>query len=779
MQPAPARPTARPPARPAARPNAARRLRVLVAVLAAVLAVAAGGRAAAGCPAAGAGCVVLAEPDGAALKAALAAAPAGGTVLLGPGGWGALKLGPGDLPGAAPGRPVTLGSADPARPARFAWMDLRGIAHFRLESLEFRYRHKPGDSFRLRPFAIADAADIAILRSRILGDLATGPGVDARARGFATAYGLSLTRVDGARIEDNEVATWLRGMVVGHSRDLVVRGNRLHAMRSDGMNFVAVDRVTIEANTFRDFAKSDDSGDHPDMIQFWTNGTARPSTGIVIRRNLLHAGTGGWTQSIFMRNEEVDTGRAGREMFYRDVTIEENVIVNAHLHGITLGEAEGVTIRANTLVRQPGAGGGGHNPRLWTPRINLKSASRGVTVEGNVTGGIAGLPDDRGGAAGGREGVPAGWRVAGNLVLDYDDPAARSHVDAVFVAATTGDPADPRSFSYLPGGPAGAGGPGAAALALPALADGPAPLVRVRRSGDGGVLFDAGLSRGPVAGAPGGLPSGTRLAWDFGDGTRAAGPPASHALQDHAYARPGRYRATLTLVLPDGRRAQAEARVAVRGAEVLRFDAATGVLAALAFGEVRPRPEIAARPVSGAGADIGHVLPVGPGDDGTVPALPPGAIAGVFGAEAVEIALRLRARPGSDPRRRAGEVLRIHPALVLVVTPTGGLQLRLATAGAARAVQVTTAPLGVNRGGWHDIVLRHDAAAGQAEIAVDGRVRARGRVAGPMPGAGHHGLAFGNPFGRPSFPGEIAALAVTARRAGSAAAGKGHDGAAE
>jgi hypothetical protein len=48
-----------------------------------------------------------------------------------------------------------------------------------------------------------------------------------------------------------------------------------------------------------------------------------------------------------------------------------------------------------------------------------------------------------------------------------------------------------------------------------------------------------------------------------------------------------------------------------------------------------------------------------------------------------------------------------------------------------------------------------------------------------MPGAGHHGLAFGNPFGRPSFPGEIAALAVTARRAGSAAAGKGHDGAAE
>lgn len=68
----------------------------------------------------------------------------------------------------------------------------------------------------------------------------------------------------------------------------------------------------------------------------------RPSVNIVIPGNILNSGAGVWNQSIFMRNEKVDTQDPGPEMFYRDIVIEENVILNAHQHGITVGETDGL-----------------------------------------------------------------------------------------------------------------------------------------------------------------------------------------------------------------------------------------------------------------------------------------------------------------------------------------------------------------------------------------------------------------------------------------------------
>ena len=43
-----------------------------------------------------------------------------------------------------------------------------------------------------------------------------------------------------------------------------------------------------------------------------------------------------------MRNEMVDQGKAGLEMYYQNITIENNVIYNAQTHGITVGETTGL-----------------------------------------------------------------------------------------------------------------------------------------------------------------------------------------------------------------------------------------------------------------------------------------------------------------------------------------------------------------------------------------------------------------------------------------------------
>ena len=155
----------------------------------------------------------------------------------------------------------------------------------------------------------------------------------------------------GITIESSEFRGFARGVIVSDSVDIVLRGNDIHAMRVDGMDFAQVERVRIIKNHIHDFQRAPNAGDHADMIQFWTAGTHRPSRDILIADNILNSGMGLFTQSILMRNEVVDRGQAGDEMFYDTVTIRDNVIINAHLHGITLGQADHVSITNNTLIR--------------------------------------------------------------------------------------------------------------------------------------------------------------------------------------------------------------------------------------------------------------------------------------------------------------------------------------------------------------------------------------------------------------------------------------------
>ena len=55
------------------------------------------------------------------------------------------------------------------------------------------------------------------------------------------------------------------------------------------------------------------------------------------------------------------------------------------------------------------------------------------------------------------------------------------------------------------------------------------------------------------------LPKGTRVIWDFGDGT----PPVEGARVDHAFPRAGAYRVTQTVVDGDGKKLSASANATV------------------------------------------------------------------------------------------------------------------------------------------------------------------------------------------------------------------------
>lgn len=379
------------------------------------------------------------------LAKALAVASAGTVLRLAPGDYGSLNLR--GMQGA-PDAPVTLVAADPARPPRFEQMAVREVAHLVLEGLYFDYSFAPEDKEHFRPFAVANSQGITIRACLFDGDKAKG--LSPLDDGYGWAFGLGVTDVSGFTLERSEIRDFYRGLVVARCSDVTVRGNDLHDLRMDGMNFSQVTLVTISDNHIHDFNRSVNSQDHADMIQFWTNKTDAPSSMITIRGNLLASGRGAWTQSIFMRNEEVDTGRAGPEMFYRTILIEENVIANAHLHGITVGETDGLTIRRNTVLRNPLSEGEQDNLALWTPQIRVAEGALNVTIARNVVAKVSGFEGQ------------TNWQVTDNMPVQDRTRIEAGFFDKLF----QGDPADPGTLHYRKGGPLDGTGIGAARLQL-------------------------------------------------------------------------------------------------------------------------------------------------------------------------------------------------------------------------------------------------------------------------------------------------------------------------
>ena len=359
-----------------------------------------------------------------ALVAAIRGARGGETLLVGGGDWPRL-----DLSGLRPAGRVTIAPADPASPPAFLTASVRNCADLSFAGLLFDYRYRTTDKDWVKPFIFAGCSGLTFQGCVFDGDIATGRP-EAYANGFAFGYGPDIADCAGTTIEGCELARWFNSLVMRRCTDTVIRGNRIHSGRMDALKLTGMTRVLIEGNDIRDFFTSLDSPDHCDMIQFFTNGTDAPSVGIIIRGNTLDIGRGLYTQSIFMRNEEVDTGRQSFEaMAYRDVLIEENVIVNAQAHGITVGETIGLTIRNNTILHADGGQPDGADASVEIPKINLKDASRDVLVERNVTHPVWSMaqPWARLNTA------QPGWTVRDNLFWQDSDPAAPGHVSAYLV----------------------------------------------------------------------------------------------------------------------------------------------------------------------------------------------------------------------------------------------------------------------------------------------------------------------------------------------------------
>jgi len=657
------------------------------------------------------------------LYAALNAALGGETIVLAPGDYGKLELVTTKTTGvkAVYDVPVTITSADSGNLASFSGMNLHAVENLTIESVKLDYTFDAGDLERIRPFEVTESSGIVIKNSFFDGDLTHG--TETSADGTGTGFGLFVRDSTDVVIQGNDFSHWLRAAVFLDDENLKVLDNNIHDIRSDGFDFAAVQSVLIEGNHFYDFHADRESGDHRDMIQFWTANTTAPSVDVVIRNNTFDIGEGDETQSIFMRNEVVDRGLVGEEMFYRNILIEENVILNNHLHGITVGETDDLIIRNNSVLEADSSLSGG----LWTPKINVAESSVNVTIENNAVAGISGFTGQ------------VSWNLLDNALVQNTDKNAPGYYENEFIRSSM----DGDSLDYIvdPDGITAKLSAGASRLQLDTTPDVIRPVFDVSNvlGTENSLVFDAGYTFGPEGPID---ESGARFIWDFGDGTGATGLAVRHL-----YSDAGRYEATLTIVLSDGTTATAQSQIGIRGTDVLSFDAQTGRFLAEGYGtatsiEGSDKASVALNTEQG--VDLGGT--------GTVLSIGQVYLVPLFGAASFEMTMTLQA----DTVGSIGEVVRVHDNILLAVAEGGAVSLILKTD--TESVILTTAGVMVNDGADHDIAIVFDGSTGNLEIHVDGQLAGETEVAGIMRSDYPRDLTFGNPWGKTNFDGTLTAF---------------------
>jgi len=293
--------------------------------------------------------------DQTALGQALANAKGGETFLLASGAGYSVTLS-----GKSYASPVIITSADPSHRAKISWFSLSNVSNLTFLNVEIA----------------RNAKDPANPNTENLGKISGGKSVT-----FDTVYfhgsldnnalndmvGPNIGNVDGLRIVNSRFEQLMAGFRLGACNNVTVANNVITALRSDGFNFAASTNVLIERNTFSNFQRN--TTDHPDAIQFWTQGSTKPSANITIRYNVVLPAGGNGMQGIFLADQVGN-------LPYSNVLIEKNLIVGLNMaNGIFPSHVNGLTVRYNTVVSPVDDG----NP-VW---IRIDKAT-GVNVTGNI-----------------------------------------------------------------------------------------------------------------------------------------------------------------------------------------------------------------------------------------------------------------------------------------------------------------------------------------------------------------------------------------------------------
>lgn len=362
------------------------------------------------------------------LVAALNHAAGGETFVLAAGNYGDI-----DIRNRHYAAAITIQSASDANLAKFSGITIDGSSNIAIKAVDVGRAMTWQEQDFGKMVSVFDSANVTLDHVRFHGTLDNNPRNDG--------WGLVVSDSRNVRVTSSDFTELHRGAVFQRSDQLVVEGNSFHNIRSDGADFTSVGNVLVKDNQFRDFYFA--PGDHPDAIQFWTEGQTRASSNITITGNQVFQGSGLALQGIHMR-DEVGT------MPFTNVTIDNNLLyANDLWHGIHVDHGRGISITNNTVVSRTT-----DDPFFWIKVENVA----GVTIQRNVTDMV--IADDR----------VTGAAISDNLQLRGNAGLAALVPNLNHGAATTVADLLVNGYGYHPGGALPASPPAPPASTPPAAA---------------------------------------------------------------------------------------------------------------------------------------------------------------------------------------------------------------------------------------------------------------------------------------------------------------------
>ncbi|WP_171236694.1 right-handed parallel beta-helix repeat-containing protein [Ruegeria sp. HKCCA6837] len=345
-------------------------------------------------------------------------AKGGETFILEGGNYGPLKLNRGFK------KPVTIRSATAGSPACFTALRLNKAGNITLDGLVFDYSYARGDKNHANRFSILQSRGITISNSVFDGDHNAGAG-----------FGRGLRIRNSAKIDINGsiFRKWWKALTGDSVVDLTIRGNEITDIRSDGIALGVIDGLVIEANRLHNFSGGKGHKDHRDMIQILRSSNRR-STDIIIRNNIFDMGAGDYAQTIWMGGDGKNLGDP--MLRHQNVLIENNVIYNAHVHGISVAAIDNLSIRKNSVIRV-------HRPeknrKVTVPRIRVSPGSTSVVIEQNAVAGITGYKNQK------------DWVILNNAIIQDKSPSQPGYYDREFIYYATGPANGYHEYGVRPG----------------------------------------------------------------------------------------------------------------------------------------------------------------------------------------------------------------------------------------------------------------------------------------------------------------------------------------
>lgn len=623
----------------------------------------------------------------------------GGTIKLEAEG-GPYQISARDLGSA--GGPITITAADPSTPPVVDSVDLRDSSYITVSNLYVQGK----ETGNPQSVYVSGSDNITLTNNTMMG---VAEEFLSESNGATQANSAMLLRDStNITVSNNTVSNFSTGIGILEIDGLVIANNDISQMQGDGIQGAGFRNAEIINNHLHDFLGSTQSINHSDMIQIWGKNAKSVTENVVISGNLLDAGDGALSQSIFILNEDFGLGTAPENGHFKNITISENVIHNGAPHGIAVGHVDGLVIQSNTLLKSEAS----YLLRADGSEIIPTEPRYQVTNSLNVTG-TDNIGTDYLGQI----------TEAGNTVLVYDNTMDPMYVNNHIVNLSGQGDTDLGDLQLRTDSPLwGTTGAPMSSLSGEALSN-LGPIITATK------ITENALARTLDAGASA-LPDGASAAWHFADGSVIEG-----ATITHVFETPGLHDIKLVITNADGTSQSSTRSIEIDDPYLFAFDFANGAEDLTTRGIEAEVTGTTAQAFVNTVEDKGFYL------NGNTGLTLGRENTQLYGREAFNIDLRFK----QTDTLKDGGLLGIHTVFKLDIEKDGALSFWLRTSDGD--FTITTEAGVMDTTDWQDIGVRYDGPAGTLALVVDGVVMANGAATGATTGPLSWGIQLGRPWG--------------------------------